>query len=39
MTSQQKQVLEIAAKLGADQHEIEAAIRLMRTGRSDNAAG
>jgi hypothetical protein len=35
MTGHQKQALEIATKLGADQREIEAAIRLMRTGRSD----
>jgi hypothetical protein len=35
MTDQQKQVLEIASRLGADPREVELAIQLMRSGRSD----
>jgi hypothetical protein len=35
MTDQQRQVLEIASRLGADPREIELAIQLMRSGRSD----
>jgi len=35
MTNQQKQVLDIAARLGVSQQEIESAIMLARTGRVD----
>jgi hypothetical protein len=35
VTEQQRQVLEIATRLGADPREVELAIQLMRSGRSD----
>jgi hypothetical protein len=35
MTNQQKQVIDIAARLGVSQREIESAITLARTGRVD----
>jgi hypothetical protein len=35
MTEQQEQILGIASRLGADPREIELAVALMRTRRSD----
>jgi hypothetical protein len=35
MTNQQKQVIDIAYRLGADPREVELATQLMRSGRAD----
>jgi hypothetical protein len=35
MTEQQKQILGIASRLGADPREVELAIQLMRSGRTE----